>query len=186
MTEPNFDHDRLDVYRLSIEYVASSFAVAKDLNGCHRHARDQWLRAAQSIPLNIAEGNGKRSLKDRSRFLDVARGSALECVAIQDILVATEGVNEATHRQLKRKLHRLVSMLTRLIARSNSVSEPGAPYTADDEYEYRDAEYEYRVAEYEYKYEQKPEPSDATEDRWSVFTNRCSSPAPSQFQTSTT
>ena len=73
MTEPIFDHDRLDVYRLSIEYVASSFAVARDLNGCHRRARDQWLRAAQSIPLNIAEGNGKRSLKDRSRFLDIAR-----------------------------------------------------------------------------------------------------------------
>jgi transposase-like protein len=55
MTDPIFDHDRLDVYRLSIEYVASSFAVAKDLNGCHRHARDQWVRAAQSIPLNILE-----------------------------------------------------------------------------------------------------------------------------------
>ena len=33
MTAPIFDHDRLDVYRLSIEYVAASFAVAKDLGG---------------------------------------------------------------------------------------------------------------------------------------------------------
>lgn len=49
-----------------------SLSDTKDLNGCHRHARDQWLRAAQLIPLNIAEGNGKRSLKDRSRFLDIA------------------------------------------------------------------------------------------------------------------
>ena len=73
MNEPMFDHDRLDVYRLSIEYVASSFAVAKALSGLHRPARDQWLRAAQSIPLNIAEGNGKRSLKDRARFFDIAR-----------------------------------------------------------------------------------------------------------------
>ena len=68
MAEPIFDHDRLDVYRLSIDYVASSFTVAKDLDGLHRHARDQWLRAAQSIPVNLAEGNGKRSLKDRNRF----------------------------------------------------------------------------------------------------------------------
>ncbi|KLU01151.1 hypothetical protein RISK_006720 [Rhodopirellula islandica] len=59
MTEPIFDHDRLDVYRLSIDYVASSFEIARSLEGPHRHARDQWLRAAQSIPLNIAEGNGK-------------------------------------------------------------------------------------------------------------------------------
>ena len=39
--EPSFDHDRLDVYRLSSQYVASSFAVAKDLNGCY-HPDDEW------------------------------------------------------------------------------------------------------------------------------------------------
>jgi len=49
-------------------------------------ARDHWLRAARSIPLDIAKGNGIRSLKDRARFLGIARGSALECVAIQDVL----------------------------------------------------------------------------------------------------
>ncbi len=81
MTEPIFDHDRLDVYRLSIGYVATSFAIAKDLNGCHRHARDQWLRAAQSIPLNIAEGNGKFSTKDRCRFIGHARTAALQAAA---------------------------------------------------------------------------------------------------------
>ena len=143
MTEPIFDHDRLDVYRLSIDYVASSFAITKNLNGLHRHARDQWLRAAQSIPLNIAEGNGKRSLKDRNRFLDIARGSALECVAIQDILAATDGLHAESHRDLKRVLHRIVSMLTRLIGRADLASESDADYHTAGEYEYRDAEYEY-------------------------------------------
>ncbi len=152
MNEPIFDHDRLDVYRLSIDYVASSFAVGKDLNGLHRHARDQWLRAAQSIPLNIAEGNGKRSLKDRSRFLDIARGSALECAAIQDVLVATERLDDERHRELKRSLKRIISMLTRLIARSDVVAETGTKYDAGVEYEYRHAEYEYE------RDEDKPEP----------------------------
>ena len=68
MTEYLFDHDRLDVYRLSIEYVANAFDTSRLLAGLHRHARDQWLRAAQSIPLNIADGNGKRSLKDRAQI----------------------------------------------------------------------------------------------------------------------
>jgi four helix bundle protein len=92
MTAQSFDHERLDVYRLSIDYVARSFEASQLLEGLHRHARDQWLRAAQLIPLNIAEGNGKRSLKDRARFLDIARGSALECAAIQDVLVTTKGI----------------------------------------------------------------------------------------------
>lgn len=82
MAEYFFDHDRLDVYCLSIEYVANAFDSSRSLEGLHPHARDQWLRAAQSIPFNIAEGNGKRSLKDRARYLDIARGSALECAAI--------------------------------------------------------------------------------------------------------
>ncbi len=43
MTEPIFDHERQDVYRLAIEYVASSYRIAKSLSGPERHARDQWL-----------------------------------------------------------------------------------------------------------------------------------------------
>jgi hypothetical protein len=41
MTEPIFDHERLDVYCLSIEYVAFSYDLAKTLAGSNRHARDQ-------------------------------------------------------------------------------------------------------------------------------------------------
>ena len=120
MTEAIFDHDRLDVYRLSIDDVAQSFAIAKQLNGLHRHARDQWLRTAQSIPLNIAEGNGKRSLKDRNRFLDIARGWASECASIQDVLGATDGIDNESHSELKRILRHIVSMLTRLIGTMTS------------------------------------------------------------------
>ena len=40
MTEPVFDHDRLDVYCIFIDYVAASFRIAKELNSLHRHARD--------------------------------------------------------------------------------------------------------------------------------------------------
>ena len=165
-TEPIFDHDRLDVYRLSIDYVAESFTNANQLSGCHRPARDQWLRAAQSIPLNIAEGNGKRSLKDRCRFLDIARGSALECAAIQDVLVAINGLDGDRHLELKRTLHRIVAMLTQLISCLNVVAEPETSYNTAIDYEY-----EYRDAEYEYDEGRKPEPSRAPEDGLRGFTN---------------
>jgi len=54
-----------------IEYASNAFENSKSLEGLHRHARDQWLRATQSIRLAIAEGAGKRSLKDRAGFLDI-------------------------------------------------------------------------------------------------------------------
>ena len=139
MNEPIFDHERLDVYRVAIDYVTSSFRVAKTLNGSLRHARDQWLRAAQSIPLNIAEGNGKQSLKDKNRFFEIARGSALESAAIHDILFSFEAIDAETNRVGKSTLKRIVSMLTRLIQRTENVAEGSIEY----EYEYRKAEYEY-------------------------------------------
>ncbi|XZE20075.1 four helix bundle protein [Pirellulaceae bacterium SH449] len=139
MTEPVFDHERLDVYRLSIDYVAFSYELAKSLGGTNRQARDQWLRAAQSIPLNIAEGNGKQSLKDKNRFFEIARGSALECAAIHDVLRVCDAIDDDSNQIDKSNLKRIVSMLTRLIQRTTGVSEDQIEY----EYEYRDAEYEY-------------------------------------------
>ena len=65
-------HEKLDVYRLSIGYVAWVYEKAGSLNGVHRLARDQWLRASQSIPLNIAEGNGKSAEADRRRYFEIA------------------------------------------------------------------------------------------------------------------
>ncbi len=119
MNEPKFDHKKLDVYRLSIDYVAFSYAIASRLPGNNRHARDQWLLAAQSIPLNIAEGNGKHSLKDRSRFFDIARGSALECAAIHDILSVCHAIEPDDNLTGKSQLRRIVAMLTKLVARTN-------------------------------------------------------------------
>ena len=158
MTETIFDHDRLDVYRLAVEYTAESFLVAQGLSGLHRHARDQWLRAAQSIPLNIAEGNGKRSPNDRARYFDIARGSALECAAIQDVLVASSGLPVESSQAMKRKLHRIVSMLTRMAMKLDGVAEGPAEYGVADDYEH-----EHRFAEHEHERAAQPEPSDADE-----------------------
>ncbi|MFN7734737.1 MAG: four helix bundle protein [Pirellula sp.] len=70
---PIVDHERLDVYRLAIDYVASTYRIAKSLSGQDRHVRNQRLRVVQWIPLNIAEGDGKQSLKEIgfSRSLEV-------------------------------------------------------------------------------------------------------------------
>ena len=87
-------HEKLDVYCLAIGYVAWVFERSAKLNGVHRHARDQWLRASQSIPLNIAEGNGKTAEADRRRYFEIARGSALECAAIQDVLVVGKALKK--------------------------------------------------------------------------------------------
>ena len=109
-----FDHEKLDVYRISIEFAAWAFKLAKKLSGPNRHARDQLLRASQSVPQNIAEGNGKRSIKDRKRFLEIARGSVMECASILDILLACVAISESDTHFGKKLLHRIASMLSKM------------------------------------------------------------------------
>jgi four helix bundle protein len=80
---------------------------------------DQLDRAATSIRLNIAEGNGKHTSADRCRFFDNARGSALECAACLDVLVARGRIEASVADVGKSLLSEVVSMLVGLI-RSNS------------------------------------------------------------------
>ena len=44
-----FGHEKLDVYQLALKYVAWAYGLAKRLEGANRFARDQLLRASQSI-----------------------------------------------------------------------------------------------------------------------------------------
>ena len=125
-------HEKLDVYRLSINYVAWVFQHTGELNGVFRHARDQWLRASQSIPLNIAEGNGKTAEADRRRFFEIARGSAMECAAIQDVLVVGKALDEQESRERKIELGRMAAMLSRLGKRGYAVQEEAASGCGND------------------------------------------------------
>lgn len=117
-----FGHENLDVYRLSIDYIAWVYEKAVKLNGIHRTARDQWIRASQSIPLNIAEGNGKTERADRRRFFEIARGSVMECAAIQDVLVVGRALTETESHVRKDQLDRMAAMLSRLGGRGYRIT----------------------------------------------------------------
>jgi len=124
----SFGHQKLDVYRLSLDYIRWVYERVDCLKGIHRHARDQLLRASQSIPLNIAEGNGKITDPDRIRFFSIARGSALECAAIQDVLLIAQVITGDEYSIGEKLLFRIVSMLTKMTQKSWSVREESAEY----------------------------------------------------------
>ncbi|PKL43593.1 MAG: four helix bundle protein [Candidatus Riflebacteria bacterium HGW-Riflebacteria-2] len=119
-----FDHEKLDVYRIAIEMTAWMFDMSRTVKEMSRHTKDQMIRAAQSVPLNIAEGNGKRSVADRCRFFEIARGSALECAAVLDILFACKAIAADQVNHGKTLLFRIVSMLTRMIDGGSVREEP--------------------------------------------------------------
>lgn len=117
---PSFDHDKLKVYQASITFVAWSQGLL-DMLPKSASIYGQLDRASTSIPLNIAEGNGKFTPADRCRFFDIARGSALECAACLDVLVAKKLIQQSVADEGKSQLVEIVSMIVGLI-RANSVT----------------------------------------------------------------
>src|SRR5438094_9535377 len=128
-----FDHEKLNVYQASLKFVSWATELASKVEG-KAAVKEQLDCASTSVPLNIAEGNGKFAVKDRCRFLDFARGSALECAACLDVLIAKRLSDETAVRPGKEQLFEIVSMLMGLIRSLTSrISEDAATYLVSDE-----------------------------------------------------
>jgi four helix bundle protein len=117
--QPFFDHEKLDVYREAIAFVGWLSALMEPTMRAP-DVKDHLDRAASSVALNIAEGNGKYSPKDRCRYFDTAHGSALECAAGLDVLVAKAKLTVEQIHPGKERLQRIVRMLMGLIKRNST------------------------------------------------------------------
>jgi len=128
MSDIRFDHEKLDVYQVSLQFVAWAFELCARIKGNQRFAREHLLQASQSITQNIAEGNGKRSRLDRSRYFEISRGSALECASILDVLRVCRTFSPSELEPGKEMLYRIVSMLSRMTDRPDRVCETEEGY----------------------------------------------------------
>ena len=116
---PHLDCERLDCYRVAVEFqmVAARLVASRRVGAT---LRDQLDRASVSIVLCIAESAGRRFARDKANFFTIARGSATECAAVLDLLLARGLMSPADHRHGRDLLVRIVQMLTKLIARHSS------------------------------------------------------------------
>jgi four helix bundle protein len=122
----SLDHEKLDVYQASLEFITWTVPLLDKLP-VSASGRNQLDRASTSVPLNIAEGNGKFTSADRCHFFDIARGSALECAACLDVAVAKGFVEIDEIASGKAMLVKVVSMLFGLIRANSDVRIFEAP-----------------------------------------------------------
>jgi len=73
-------HNNFRSYQVAVQF----FREAKTLK-LPTYLKDQFLRAASSVVLNLAEGSGKDSPADRRRFYQIAMGSTREVQSILDL-----------------------------------------------------------------------------------------------------
>lgn len=107
-------YEKLDVYQCAIQSLVEMNNIANSLPKGHSQLADQIKRAAMSIPLNIAEGSGKRTKLDCDRYYYNARGSAMECAAALDVCIAMNLLPKETQIKPKQLLMRIVAMLTKM------------------------------------------------------------------------
>jgi four helix bundle protein len=132
-----FHHQKLTVYRRALEFATWSQDLIESVTK-KTSTRDHLERAGDSIALNIAEGNGKFSQKDRARFFQIAHGSALESAACLDLLVARRCCADGAIKKGKAILEEIVKMLFKMLDQLGCrIAEIPGEYevTADEEVE---------------------------------------------------
>jgi four helix bundle protein len=111
------EHEKLSVYHKSLD-LSSLVAVLTDSWPIGKHSLlDQLLRASTSVVLNIAEGAGEFSPREKARFYRMSRRSATECSAIMDVAVRHRAVTEDQRSTARAIILEVVAMLTALIRR---------------------------------------------------------------------
>lgn len=110
-----FDHEKLSVYNSSLSFIKLSTALIAALPTGKGYMADQLNRASLSICLNIAEGAGEFSRKEKTRFYRMARRSATECAAVLDVLRTLELGSFASTQECRDLLLKIVAMLVKLI-----------------------------------------------------------------------
>jgi four helix bundle protein len=108
-------HERLDAYRVALDFLALAHGLALRLPRAKGQLGDQLGRAAEGIVLRIAEGAGAEwRSADQQRYFRSARGSALECSAVLDICRIHRVGSAAELAAGRALLLRLCQMLSRL------------------------------------------------------------------------
>ena len=105
-------------YDVALEFAHQLAPTLVALRRKDRSLEDQLRRAAASTVLNIAEGDGKSSLRDQARFFEIARGSCREAHAALRLASVWGYLDDAEVAELDALADRVCALLSKLIARA--------------------------------------------------------------------
>lgn len=105
----------LFVWQASVDLAVRIIALSDRLIARRRFAlADQIVRAALSVPSNIAEGEGRSTDRDRRHYLVQARGSLFELETQLEILLRARLARDSSGVQ--KLIAQINAGLTRMIA----------------------------------------------------------------------
>lgn len=111
-----FTFEKLHVYQDSLLFVDFLYKATKNWPKDEIFGlTSQLKRSVVSITLNIAEGSS-RTKKDFRHFLDLARGSCYECVAILSIAKQRKYITEEEYRKMYEHANKIARTINALKA----------------------------------------------------------------------
>ena len=106
--------DNFEVYHKAILLLGLVTELLQRLPDGNAAIKDQLRRCSLSVVLNTAEGAGKATARDKSKYFAIARGSTLETYAVFDACVAMKLCKKSQVEVEKQLARKIVSMLTPL------------------------------------------------------------------------
>lgn len=110
-----FLFEKLDVYQKAVRFSSTISELTDSFPKGSYYLTDQLNRAALSISLNIAEGNGRWHANDRKQIFMIARGSVHECVPILEVCFSRQLIVAEVHQSLLKELEEISKMISGLI-----------------------------------------------------------------------
>ncbi len=114
--EFKFDFEDLKVYQKALDFIDKIFKIYKVLDADFKYSiGSNLIRAGLSIANNLAEGNGKRSVKEKIRYFDTASDSTRECVSVFNVLRRQGLLDNDVYYGLRIDAREMTSMMRGLI-----------------------------------------------------------------------
>jgi len=121
MTGIVYSFEKLKVWQEAKKLVVDVYHLLDSFPKFEKYALcDQIRRAIVSVPSNIAEGSGRRSLKEQIHFLEIAYGSLMETYNQLLIAIDLTYITEESVETIKPSIDAVAKMINGL---SNSYEE---------------------------------------------------------------
>ena len=110
-----FVFQKLLVYQKSKDLAVELIKIATGFSYKYKRISDQLVDSSSSVPLNIAEANGRKSRKEKDRFYNIALGSAFETVPILEICLDLKLIDLETYNDYLLRIEEICKMMYGLL-----------------------------------------------------------------------
>ena len=107
--------EKLNVWQEAKKLVVDVYHLLDEFPKFEKYALcDQIRRAVVSVPSNIAEGSGRKSLKEQIRFLEISYGSLMETFNQLLIAIDLTYITEESVEAIKPRIDAVAKMINGL------------------------------------------------------------------------